>query len=71
MFDLFMFIFMFYVFLNISLTNDISFFDQKENVWPIYVCIYVLSIFNISLHNDISSFDERQMFDLFMSFFMF
>ena len=37
MFDLFMSIFMFYVFLNISLTNDISFFDQKENVWPIYV----------------------------------
>ena len=62
---------MFYIFLNISLTYDISFFDQKENVWPIYVCIYVLSIFNISLHNDISSFDERQMFDFLCLFLCF
>ena len=50
---------MFYAFLNISLNNDISFFVQKVNVWLIYVCIYVLSIFNISHHYGISSIDKN------------
>ena len=46
-------------FLNISLNNDISFFDQNVNFWLIYVCIYVLSIFNISHHNGTSSIDKN------------
>ena len=62
---------MFYAFFNISLNNDISFFDQNVNVWLIYVCFYVLSIFNISHHNGISSIDKNATFNLFMSVFMF
>ena len=50
---------MFFNIFNISLHNDISFFDQKANVWLIYVCIHVLSIFDISLHNGISFFDQK------------
>ena len=47
------------MYLNISLHNDISFFDLKAKFWLIYVCIYVLNIFNISHHNSISSFDQK------------
>ena len=36
-----------------------SIFDQKANVWLIYVCIDVLSFFNISRHYNISFCDQK------------
>ena len=47
------------MYFNISLHIDIICFDQKANVWLIYVCIYVIRMFNISLHNGISFFDQK------------
>ena len=55
---------------NISLHNYISSFEQKANVWLIYVGIYVLSI--LTFYSTVAevSLTKRQMFDLFMSVFM-
>ena len=55
----FMSVCMFLSIFNISLHKDISFFDQKANVWLIYVCIHVLRIFNISHHTGISLIDQK------------
>ena len=68
---LFMSVCMFLSIFNISLHKDISFFDQKANVWLIYVCIHVLRIFNISHHTGISSIDQKADGLLIMSVFMF